>query len=81
MHIGNKVIPRLFCSAFSFSPVLIYIVTNIFGKTYLTSKLLVSEKVFNSGGLMLKRSWTGINAPAQNRFCSAIHLLSQHLLA
>ena len=24
MHIGIKVIPRLFCSAFSFSPVLIY---------------------------------------------------------
>ena len=53
MYIGIKVIPRLFCSAFSFSPVLIN-VPNTFGKTYLTSKLLVSEKASNSGGLMFE---------------------------
>ena len=76
MYIGIEVIPRLFCSAFSFSPV-----TNAFGKTYLTSKLLVSEKVTNSGGLMLVCRWAGVNALAQNKFRSTIHLLSQHLLA
>ena len=79
MYIGIEVIPRLFCSAFSFSPV-----TKAFGKTYLTyltSKLLDSEKVTNSGWLMLGCTWAGVNALAQNKFRSTVHLLSQHLLA
>ena len=67
IYIGIKVIPRLFCSAFSFSPVLIN-VTNTFGKTYLTLKLPVSEKVTNSGGLMLVCWWAGVNALAKNKF-------------
>ena len=44
------VIPRLSFSAFSFSPFFSYNITNAFGKTYLISKLLVGEKVTNSGG-------------------------------
>ena len=76
MYIGIEVMPRLVCSAFSFSPV-----TDAFGKTYLTSKLLVSEKVTNSGGLILGCRWAGVNALAQNKFQSTIHLLSQHSLA
>ena len=80
MYIVIEVIPKLFRSAFSFSPVLIN-VTKTFGKTYLTSKLLVSEKVTNSGGLMLVCRWAGFNALAQNKFRSTIHLLSQHLFA
>ena len=75
-YIGIEVIPRLFCSAFSFSPV-----ANTFGKTYLTLKLLVSEEVTNSGGLILGCRWAGVNDLAQNKFRSTIHLLSQDLLA
>ena len=59
MYIGIEVIPRLFCSAFSFSPV-----TNAFGKTYLTSKLLVSEKVTNSDGLMMILFYNSSTEPA-----------------
>ena len=70
-----EVIPRFFCSAFSFSPV-----TNAFGKTF-TLKLLVSEKVTNSDGLILGCRRAEVNALAQNKFQSTIHLLSQHLLA
>ena len=58
-----------------------YSVTNTFGKTYLTSKLLVSEKVTNSGGLILGCRWAGVNALTQNKFRSTIHLLTKHLLA
>ena len=43
--------------------------------------MLVSEKVTNSGGLMLMCRWAGVNALAQNKFRSTIHLLIQHLLA
>ena len=50
-------------------------------ETYLTSNLLVSEKVTNSGGLMLVCRWAGVNVLAQNKFRSTIHLLGQHLLA
>ena len=35
----------------------------------------------NSGGLMLVCRWVGANVPVQNKFCSTIHLLSQHLLS
>ena len=80
MYIGIEVIPKVFCSAFSFSPLLIQ-VTNTFGKTYLTSKLQPSEKVSDSGGLMLVYRWVEVNALVQNKFGSTIHLLSQHLLA
>ena len=76
MYIGIEIIPRLLCSAFSF-----FNVTNTFGKTCLTLKSLVNEKVTNSGGLMLVCRWTGVNALAQNDFFSKVHLLSQHLLA
>ena len=58
-----------------------YNATNTFGKVYLTSKLLVSEKVINSGRLMLVCRWVGVNAPAQNKFRPTIDLLNQHLLA
>ena len=43
--------------------------------------MLVSEKVTNSGGLMLMCKWAEVNALAQNKFHSAIHLLIQNLLA
>ena len=56
-------------------------VTNTFGKTYLTSKLLVSEKVTSSGRLKLVSRWAGVNALAQIKFRFTIHLLSQCLLA
>ena len=56
-------------------------VTNTFGKTYLTLKMLVSEKTTNSGGLMLVCRWARANALAQNKLRSTIYLLSQHLLA
>ena len=58
-----------------------YNVTNTFGKTYLTSKLLVSQKVGNSGGLMLVCKWAGVKTLAQNKFHSPILLRSQYLLA
>ena len=64
-----------FCSAFSFSSVLIN-VTNTFGKTYLTLKMLVSEKVINIVGLMLVFRWAGVNVLAQNKYGSTIYLLN-----
>ena len=79
VYIGTEAIPRLFLLCF-------FIFTNFniidytFGKRYLISKLLVSEKVTNTGGLMLVCRWTVVNALAQNKFRATIHLLSQHLL-
>ena len=67
MYIGIEDMPRLFCS-------------DTFGKTYVTSKLQVSEKVTNSGGLMLVCRWVGVNALVQNKFRSTILLLNQDLL-
>ena len=43
VHIGIKVIPRYFCPAFSFPPVLIQRRSS-FGKSYVNSKLQVSKK-------------------------------------
>ena len=43
MYTLTKVVSRFFCPAFSFSPVL-YNATNAFGKSYLNSKLQVSER-------------------------------------
>ena len=75
-----KLYPNFFVLIFHFHQFQ-YNATDTFGKTYLTSKLLVSAKVTNSGGLMLECRWVGINALVQNKSRSTIHLLSQHLLA
>ena len=52
IYIGIEVIPTVFVLVFHFHQFQ-YNVTNTFDKTYLALKLLVSEKVTNSGGLML----------------------------
>ena len=77
MDIGIEVTPRIFCSTFFiFASFNTTSLTNAFGRTYLTSKLQVSEKVTNSGGVMLVCRWEGINALVQNNFRStSIYLL------
>ena len=75
VQLVSKLYPDFFCSVFSFSSVLIN-VTNTFGKTYLTLKMLVSEKVINIVGLMLVFRWAGVNVLAQNKYGSTIYLLN-----
>ena len=80
MYSGIDVILRLFFLLFHFHQ-FYYNVNNTFDKAYLVSKYLVSEKVTNSGGLMLVCMWEGVSALAQDKFRSTIHLLSKHSLA
>ena len=72
MYIGMEVIPRLFCPTFSFSPVLIQR-HQYFQKTLSSFKIKSQWKV-----IMYK--WAGLNVLVQNKFCSSIHVLNQHLL-
>ena len=59
----------------SFNATTLRLLVNTFGK--ISSQL----KVTNSGGVMLVSRWARVNDPVQNKYCSIIHLLGQHLLA
>ena len=77
MYIGIEVIPRLFCPALSFSPVLTQ--CQYFWEKF-NPKLQVSEKVTNSGGLMLVCGLAGVNVQVQIKFRSTICWASIYLL-
>ena len=65
------------CPSFSFSPN----ATNTFGKNYFNSNLPVSERWLIQGRPMLVCRCAGNNTLVQKKFCSTIHLQSQHLLS